>query len=303
MLPATNRISLRMSRRGGLLLTTVAVAALALPTIRWSQSVAAPPSDQVGSNGDDAAGQPPKVVVPNFVVRPILTDFQRQWIAAGDKDVSACVFVDATSFLNSDGRIAPDGLDLNAIADALSPYVTGKTAMIHVDYGNGKVPNNTRDFFVFGALERAARQSGFANVRITNAFRNVVGVAWQKRIAPVIEQPADETKDESPVVNDFVRAYPVRTALSRFVSESDCVCYIEKPLGSTPDAAAIPTEVQDAIKAAVSKLTLDRKRSVAFRFLTKTEKDRAAATLFIDNGSMTLAKSLGFEQGVVSISY
>src|SRR5690606_31432692 len=103
--------------------------------------------------------------------------------------------------------------------------------------------------------------------------------------------------------NEHARAYPVRTALSRFLTDdADCYVVIRRPFDGRHDQVA--PEVEQSIAELLSQCNLKRKRKILF-YVTSTTAGASVAERFMspDVDSTTtaaaLARRLGFETGSV----
>jgi hypothetical protein len=134
---------------------------------------------------------------------------------------------------------------------------------------------------------------------------------WSKVVAAV--KDIDLTRDtasESSVGDSEVRAFPVRTRVTRFLTSfssgspsqrSDCIVYIDRPL-NLADQPLIGPDLEAHIKRVVSKLDLQNKDRVDFHLIQPKlsgpawqRYSDAIRDRFVGKPSQHLAELLGFK--------
>jgi hypothetical protein len=115
---------------------------------------------------------------------------------------------------------------------------------------------------------------------------------WQERVATMEEGlPAQPAGEEAGIGDRSVKAYPVRTLLSRYLTGGgDCVVDILEPLAGDGDE-----ETFGMIRSGVSELELVRKKQINFRIHTPPDGVNNAARDQIRAELIRLSKSLGFK--------
>jgi hypothetical protein len=154
-----------------------------------------------------------------------------------------------------------------------------------------------------------------ANVYVTTANGPTPGL-WSKVVAAVKEiDLTKETASESSEGDSEVRAFPVRTRVTRFLTSfssgipsqgSDCIVYIDRPL-KVADQPLIGPDLETHIKRVVSKLDLPKKDRVDFHLIQPKlsghayqKYSDAIRDRFLGKPSQHLAELLGFKESSVT---
>jgi beta-lactamase regulating signal transducer with metallopeptidase domain len=264
--------------------------------------------------------------VPNFFVIPIRTELQRKLVADG-KPVHALVELNGFAPIGKRGDDRMRALDIVELrrslaaikggdANASIVFVIGYLSLIPRGM-EGMLPHEQN--LLTQECRDLAEEAKLGVARISNTWVNVETPGlWPKVVAAVKDiDLAKDTAAESAVGDSEVSAYPVRTRVTRFLTDqstggnspgSDCVVYIHKPLNASDDPLIGPDFVAH-IKRVVSKLDLPRKDRIDFH-LTRPKLSPAAdqdhrdaiMNRFIGNANESghLATRLGFKGSSVT---
>ena len=197
----------------------------------------------------------------NFILFPIKTDLQRCLLfstsadAFAQIDVAECV--QKKKFVLQ--RIDNDVFRKSLAELVQQAGVARPSLVLNFRYADVSLePDQTR--LMESAIKTICQQAGFAKV-ITSM--NGEGESWHDRIAQFARLGDDLGATESPVEDELVLVYPVRTKLSRFLlryAEEDCFIKLREPIDGRFREFS-PTTRQ-AIAQLVAKLGLPRKRRV-----------------------------------------
>ena len=90
------------------------------------------------------------------------------------------------------------------------------------------------------ATKQICRDAGFKQVRIGHMY---TGDDWKQQLALVSGgEAADDAADERPINSDLVGVFPIRTRLSRFLTnDMDCVVSLRRPIVGQPSALSEET--------------------------------------------------------------
>jgi hypothetical protein len=141
------------------------------------------------------------------------------------------------------------------------------------------------DQLVRHAFENVALQAGFRGA-VVESWVEPKQRPWRRMVEDFLSNaPKDETADESPIGDDLVEIYPVRTALSRFENlGADYVLRFLPPLNQLgPEAAQ---RLPGAIGAQLTGLNLKRTRRVAclVSATDRSDETEAGFDLVLNNG-------------------
>jgi thiol-disulfide isomerase/thioredoxin len=199
----------------------------------------------------------------NFILFPIKTDLQRCLLfstsadAFAQIDVAECV--QKKKFVLH--RIDNDVFRKSLAELVQQAGVARPSLVLNFRYADVSLePDQTR--LMESAIKTICQQAGFAKV-ITSM--NGEGESWHDRIAQFARLGDDLGATESPVEDELVLVYPVRTKLSRFLlryAEADCFIKLREPIDGRFREFS-PTTRQ-AIAQLVAKLGLPRKRRLMF---------------------------------------
>jgi peroxiredoxin len=235
---------------------------------------------------------------PSFVVFPVKTDLQRELL---NSRADGYLQIDVASYAPA-GKFDPKRFDRVEIRKALTDVARqlGKEQprlIVGYRYTNGILNANQREPFE-NAVRGACRAAGFVPGGSSMLGE---GGSWQDKIAPFSGLADDANAAESPLENEFIRAYPVRTTLSRFaLGKADCDCYmvLRQPIERNFKDFSLETRL--AMSQLLTQLNLARRDHLVIYFMTTTPGQATAQRYFQRGGAKwessgdRFAKKLGF---------
>jgi hypothetical protein len=261
---------------------------------------------------------------PTFFVLPIRTELQHELIAGG-KSANTLVVLNGFATVGKRGVDRMRALDILALRRALAAIKAGNP--------------NASVVFVIGYLGDASQSKWQAlqenqklltqechdlakesKLRVAYVYMTTANGAtpdlWSKVVAAVRDiDLAKETATESAEGDSEVRAFPVRTRVTRFLTGSftgsptrgsDCVVYIDKPLRAA-DEPLVGPDLEGRIKRVVAKLELLNKDRIDFHLIPAggsgdayLRNRKALDDRFVGKPSQRLAELLGFKQSSVT---
>jgi beta-lactamase regulating signal transducer with metallopeptidase domain len=287
-------------------------AAAALPGAGLAFDSAQRPEPNLAANLIAGSGD------PNFVVIPIRTELQRKLVAKG-KPVQALVELNGYALAGKRGDALMQAIGAAALRKSLAAIKAGdpnaSVAFLICYSGNpsqeirqlSQKDNEPLDEACHALANEAHVREG---TRVNRTYDGLTG-RWQKTVAALkdIDLTA-ETADESAVGDAEFSAFPVRTKITRLLTDSfrnkapigaDCVLYLEKHLEAS-DRPLIEPDLEDRIERAVSKLDLPRKWGLDFHLIPAngdrplSQRNRQAISdRFLGNESRHLVTRLGFK--------
>jgi thiol-disulfide isomerase/thioredoxin len=235
----------------------------------------------------------------NYIVFPIKTDLQRYLLfstnadAYAQIDVAECVYEKKFVLQRIDNDVFRKSL-----AEVVKQAGTAKPSLVlNFRYADVSLdPDQTK--LMESAVTTICRQAGFAKI---DTSMNGEGESWHDRVAQFTRLGDDLDETESPVEDELVRVYPVRTKLSRFLlhhPEEDCFIKLAEPIDGRFSEFSPAT--RQAIAQLVAQLALPRKRRLMFschattagqeslqRYLRRRDGNPAPVDAFV--------KELGFQ--------
>jgi hypothetical protein len=232
------------------------------------------------------AEEPP----PHFIF-PVNTPLQREIAPVG---TNLLVILDVTAALKGN-QIDPDALKLQDLRAVLTPLAkSGPKLHVTLFFGKSTADQAVARSVIRYALIGAGHEAGFATVKVGAAFQNA-DMTWAEYAASFTGKRRQPVGDEPAVVNDLVKAYPVRTELSRcLTSDADCVVVIVPSLVN--ETGNIPKKVSEATADVIRKLKLPHTQRVSFYLEDVTDEDAPQLAEQLSE----LAKKMGFEASSVT---
>jgi hypothetical protein len=245
------------------------VVTFAVGVFHWSQQ----PHDQDFPTGKVEAGDPRRAPRANplpgpaaqaddrakdgsyFIFR-IQTDLQR---ALAPTNADILVLFDTTSALEG-GKVVLGEQKLLELRKALLPYKKADSKLHFVLFS--KRFDGAEENVLRLALIGFGHEAGFSKVTARGGFSRGI-TSWKETCATFTDKPRQPKGDEAVKANDFVKAYAVRTELSRYLtSDSDCAVMILPSLEKAK--GAIPKKVRDAVIDAVGQLKITNQKQISF---------------------------------------
>ena len=276
--------------RIGLCFSPMALIALAFPLTRAGH---AGEGQMYSTTGRDAR----QVVVPDeiselYQVFPITTDLQRRYLPPV-RGIPAGVYV------RMNGNVLPRVGDVEAMREELGPFAkkANSCAYFGVFYV-GPLPDRDRQREFDMKLMDWSKEIGFRSSTVSSTYKGSAGTPddWKASVLAIKKSQGEEPDGPEPGIgNELVMAYPIRTMLSRVLTDNaDC----RVDLLQIVDGSAEPLSpaVRKAISQYVSQLDLKHKRKILFavQFLYGKEGSAAVETLHKDLSKFA-HESLGFE--------
>ncbi|HEV3384824.1 MAG TPA: sigma-70 family RNA polymerase sigma factor [Gemmata sp.] len=260
-----------------------------------------------------AAPKPPAPVVEKtFAIAPITTELQRRLISGGGPSSVAMVLVDGSALFRDEKTLDLDAIDLKGIEKGLAAYKSAMQQKVHflTYYLSSKYHETGQGLLEYGWMG-LGRAKGFGTVSWARTYGSLL--AWEDRIAPLREN-ADSTVEEVAVGDDRVRAYPVRTPLSRVLTTtdlfpgkarySDGVIFVQVKLDPRKDNW-LPTEVEKSANAAIAALKLPQGmgKTISFHFWIEFPKSTDQTDSPLQNLCKKWAADNGLEMGYFNCRY
>jgi thiol-disulfide isomerase/thioredoxin len=234
-----------------------------------------------------------------YVLFPVTTALQRKLSMSNSATAYAMLDVKA---LLEDGRfdvarLEQAGFSLD-LAELRARQVAANSNLMLVfrfaDVRLGEEETKTME----QAVEKLCRAAGFKRVSVGGRYE---GVSWQEKLAkfaPVVEE-ADPS--ESPVEDELVRVYPVRTGFSRFLLDDgayDCVVRLRQPIDGRFQGLTAAT--RGSITAHIAELKLPRRRRLMWD-LSTTKPGREVAEQYFGGQFGVLSPRLPLEVASISV--
>lgn len=245
--------------------------AVVLPLIVVLAAVDAGPRSPLGPSA--AAGEDP---TPRYFVCPVKTDLQERLVPP---KTDVCVVVDASAALR-DKELTPAGLSLDWLRTDLRKLKTDRTTLhFHLFCGAVPADRDAASRMAHYAVIGFAHELGFPKVTASGIrMANGNDRTWEAQAEPLLkkDRPADGPEPASGDAD--VRVYPVRTALSRYLtSGADCLVVFEQPLDS--EHGRLPNKYRAVAAQAVAELKLPERKQIAFHIQRGKLTDAEAAQL------------------------
>jgi hypothetical protein len=232
-----------------------------------------------------------------FIVAPIATDLQR----VARPDALAFVLVEMAD---------DDFIDFKQLRQALADWLGRQRGSVFFNVRHGLGAGQTWELvdgqpspqpvlfnqteLVRLAFDSIARDAGFRHATV-NAYLPCKDRAWNLVVADfVANAQRDATADESPVGDELVEVYPVRTTMSRFENLSaDYAVRIVPAVHELKSAAA--KKIPAAIEAHLSKFRPGRRDKVAFMVTATKVGPKTIQGLGLLIGNAFWSKQLGYK--------
>lgn len=290
-------------RMTGLVAGVMVVIAVAAALPHWSTAEPQQPERAVA---------PPEPAKPGLkvaegdhhLVFPVMTDLEHFLVERDSKATKAFIVVDAVPLVREDGTIDIDGIQFEQLKNALKQYRTMPrksrgNVLIQVVF-SGAEPRSSADLLRYALHGFVREEGGFDHVWTMANHRGGPGNDWKQRVEAARESIADGSVEESPVSNKLVKTYPVRTMLSRWMTEGcDCVVHVQQPVDG--DTVMRPALVE-AIRTSIEALQLSQ-RTALFITLQFRRSGEQAVEKFVNTEKDRFAESLGFRRIVVQSAY
>jgi hypothetical protein len=234
----------------------------------------------------------------NYIIFPVTTELQRKEFFFGN--AKYYVLVNATPAIVDRNTIRATALNLDKLKAALTNDLAtdgafeNKTKFQASILYKTEVDEKVKSFFCH-AIEGVAHVA-FKNVEVVSQYS---GDEWQSALSIVNEFGSPRSKIPEDGVGDaLVKAYPVRTPLSRYSCPGDCVVVLSTRFDRDWNGK-LSVAQERSIEASVRKLKLSRKDSVTFRIKYRGEGDNAVVEF--ETNMANMAKRLGFKHSLLTV--
>jgi hypothetical protein len=206
-----------------------------------------------------------------FVVAAITTELQRLGRSRAGADVWVVLRLRDSGPLNVDS--VRDALTAFPRAGAGKVYFSvtcvtepGQELSTGTDWSDMQPVIWRHEDLIQYALRGAAREAGFGEAVVSVCGGGSDELDWDAVCADFDAHTASDLVAEEPGLgDDLVKAYPVRTSLSRFhFLGADCVVYFETP--RTPMSADALAAIEERVVRYVEQLPLERRQVVCFSY-------------------------------------
>jgi hypothetical protein len=221
----------------------------------------------VAADKAPAQKPPAAVIAKTFAIAPVTTDLQRRLLHGAGPKSTALVVVDAPALFKDAKTFDVEALQLGELRKGLKTFQPQKgQSVVHFEVhyafvldvsGDGK---EVLDF----ALEGVSRACGFVP-GTPNGFHSYHNgkFAFDQYVAPLTQNKGADELEEG-VGDERAQAYPVRTPLSKMLTQSvGGVVDVRVPLTCQADDW-VPSEVDLSVKAAIGKLKLAKGQRLNF---------------------------------------
>jgi hypothetical protein len=223
--------------------------------------------------------KPPTAFVGKaFAIAPVTTDLQRRMFSGrGGGNATVVVLLDGAPLFKDAKTLDVEAFDLSQLLKALEtfPLVKGKTVAqltVHFPSKASPIPPSDALNIVCFVLEGAPRWVGFVPTNVT-IMNHPDQFTFGEFIGPLKgDKGAGDAEDG--VGDERARAYPVRTPLSKILTDSaDGVVDVRVPLDGQGDDW-LPAEVDKSVRAAIGKLKLAKGQRINFLLPIPKRGDR-----------------------------
>lgn len=202
----------------------------------------------------------------SFFVAPIVTDLQRVTVSSS---AATYAVVNCSSLLLASDVDMSD-LDERSFVGALKNASPNMQHLLLVcryqlaQQGDAELRMRVKD-----RLLAICEKAGFLKISHTEVFTSQ---QWQKAYGPAASFTEPPEAQELLVEDELIRAFPVRTRLSKFVlGDIDCIVEVVQPIdGRTTEISA---QLKSSIRRAMHAIQLTRRQTLMFK-LSTTEAGR-----------------------------
>lgn len=282
-------------------------------------------ADTKATTPSTTAAEQNATVGDNYVIIPLRTSLQRRLVANG-RTIKALVELNGYALLGKrgDDLLREIGVDRlrTSLADIKSADPRASISLVVGYFGTATNEMFNQARKDNGPLEAACRAlAAEARLRVGSVSFSYDSTPyrWGKMVTAVrAVDLGQETADENPIANAHLSAYPVRTAVSRLLTDdystntsspADCVLYIRDRLDGTDGNPLIGPELEAQIKSAVEKLSLPKKVRIDFHLDLANHSPEhyqqnrdAVSNRFVGQKgeAQHLADQLGFQKSTVT---
>ena len=212
---------------------------------------------------------------PNYFVAPIKTEVHRAVIS---EEASAYAIVNCSALVHED-KVDLAALNESQFKNDLKKLATGDAPQLKLvlRYKLGAEGTEVTQEAIRTRLSNIAESAGFEEVRPSAVFTSAT---WESAYEPVRDFKETQADHERIVEDELIRAYPLRTKLSKMVvTNADVVVEIKRPFdGRHQD---IPQPLRTSIKKAIAAMDLPAKKGkLQFQFSSTEAGEKLVQRLF-----------------------
>ncbi len=253
----------------------------------------------------------PDAHASNFLVYPVTTELQHAILkSVGGVPTQVYVRINANAVFKTNGEVDEGALNLDGLAKVLKTYSEKNKSALYFGISGAHetdgpaLPPAKKDQVIFNdKLIEWGKSQGFRTTQVKSRYTRSTLDYWTRSFETNKNAQAGEPEGAEPSVgNDLLKIYPVRTALTRFLTvNSDCVVEILPIInGSLPNA--LGTELYDALVLHLAKLDLKKKHKLLLVFQwdsgsTAEERKKLVTTHFLRD----VREKLGFDEVSIHI--
>lgn len=237
-----------------------------------------------------AAADPPAKA---YLLFPVRTQLQQE--ISFDPSVRYYLLVHGDSLITADGKLDALQLDFADLSDDIGHFRVlrkGDKIVANVIFAN-RPPEPAARLLKF-AIHGWAMEMGY----MERVPIHVIGDSdWNAATKLTNDSRGlfEEDESEDAVGDDVVRAYPVRTALSRLqFSEANCVVSFRQPFRKD-STGTLDEKARDRIRDLVDSLKLKERHRIQFSIQVKDDVNAKAVAQFSDTTARELTDAMGFK--------
>ena len=258
--------------------------------------------DTHGQSADKSPNFEP-IITEEYALFPVTTELQRQLLESDS--ITVCVFVNGSAFRGVDkvDRFHPA---LMKLQKQLQDLPKGDNAGVIFNCIDGHVPGEPSGALrerlekVSKASEEVGYYSGFLNVKWSRVHTGDFN--WQEFIGQAQDAATSaSSSDESPVGNERIQVYPVRTILSRLSHSADCLVDV---MPVVTGKTQFPDDLEEDLKKYIPEHTYAGQRTLLLS-IKQHESAREMVSAWNENieGRKAFARKFGFAECNVNSSY
>ena len=241
----------------------------------------------------------------NFLTLPVTTELQRVLhgspVAEPPEDnaqqLRAHVLIDGVSLIDENGKVVSDAIDADALRASLSPYKDLKNGVVNFQVLYQSSGNREAVKKIGDRLTKFGNDAGFHKTRTMSTYRGS-RYDWREFMTRIEFTGDDKGQVENSTGDEFIRVYPVRTRLSRYLAgNSDIVVDVRRVARKDAQESLMP-QLRSALKKHLAKIEFDNVDGMS-KLMIRIEYERDAkefANWLAENSNDELGPELGFQR-------
>lgn len=247
----------------------------------------------------------------NFITLPVTTELHhslhRSPVPRPEKkkngpQLRAQVLINGASLIDDSGEVIPDGLDFDALSKSLQAHRDPKNGIVRFRVEYKKLTTRVADKKISDRLAEVARKSGFVKAETTSSYNNSRFDWGQFTTRIELTRDDDDGQPEKAIGDKLIRVYPVRTRLSRYLTQdADVVVDIREVVKKDARDTLMP-KLRAAVKKYVPKIDIDNTDGVSILLIRmRYERDaKGFSDWFAENSTAEFGPELGFQHVLVN---